>query len=149
MDDVTLALRVAFSLAVVLGIVWVISRAMRGRSAQVQSVPLQVLSRTPVGKHSSIAVISAGQRGLIVGITQHSVQLLGDIDLPQAPAARAEVRTPIELSGHPDADILAALAGNHAAQAAGAASSALAGSLLSPGTWRQAVTAVRERTVRS
>jgi len=152
MDQISLAIRVVLSLAIVLGIMWAISRAMRGRAPAIAGLPLQVIARASLGKRSSIAVISVGGRGVLVGITDHQVTLLGDVDVPTGSQPRSEVRTKLDVpqfSDDPGAEDplheLDSLSLARAQQPDGA----LAGSLLSPTTWRQSVSALRERTVRS
>jgi len=152
MDQISLAIRVVFSLAIVLGIMWAISRAMRGRAPVIAGLPLQVIARASLGKRSSVAVISVGGRGVLVGITDHQVTLLGDVEVPAASQPRSEIRTRLAFPEFDDAsateDALHELDSPGLARAP-QSDGALTGSLLSPATWRQSVAALRERTVRS
>lgn len=153
MDQVMLGVRVVFSLAVVLAMMWGLSRVMRGgRPAPKGGAHrLDVVSRTNLGKRSAIVVLRAGERGLIVGVTEQSISILGEMPLPEDEPA-LEVRTPIaitadgEITEHPAAP---APTGRRRHAAATEQTSTLAGSVLSPATWRQTATAFRERTVRS
>lgn len=153
MDQLLLVLRVVVSLAVVLGLMWAVARAMRHR-AVTRTVPLEVVSRAPLGRKSSVVVLRVGdERGMVVGVTDHQVTLLGEVDLPAAPAAAPERRETIALPKSPSARPAAvvALPGGGAvpeAAASAARDSKLAGSILAPGTWKQAAAALREKTVR-
>jgi flagellar protein FliO/FliZ len=162
-----LAVRVVFSLAVVLLMMWGLSRVLQARGGGgPRTSNLEVVSRATLGKRASVVVVRTGERGLILGVTDQSVSLLGETELP-APAS-AERRTPVELTPEllpegqlvavPDLDIAAdaaeAVAPRRARhRAAGrriaADSSGLSGSVLSPATWRQTAEALREKTART
>jgi flagellar protein FliO/FliZ len=147
-DQVMLVVRVVLSLLVVLAMMWGLSKALRGRQAPGRSPSLEVLSRTAVGRHASVVVLRTGDKGLVVGVTEHTISVLGEMELPQE--AAAEVRTPLEIT----ADGRALEPGpaprpRHRAAAPAGTPSALAGSVLSPSTWRQTASALRERTVRT
>ena len=172
MDQVVLAIRVVFSLAVVLAMMWGLSRVMRGRGGAVRTSNLDVVSRTSLGKRASVVVVRDGGRGLILGVTDQSVTLIGETELVPV-AGPVERRTPVELTPDlvgEDLPLLAAvpdLAPAEAVAATAVAASAttgrrarhrasepsrdggLAGSVLSPSTWRQTAEALRERTARS
>lgn len=152
MDQLLLVLRVVVSLAVVLGLMWAVTRAMRHR-AVTRTVPLEVVSRAPLGRKSSVVVLRVGDdRGMVVGVTDHQVTLLGEVDLPAAPAAAPERRETIALpkSSSRPAAVVALPGGGTVPEAAATAArdSKLAGSILAPSTWKQAATALREKTVR-
>ncbi|GGJ82315.1 hypothetical protein GCM10010123_10020 [Pilimelia anulata] len=163
-----LILRIGFSLLVVFGLMWLLARVVRrplgGRSAGA----LSVLTRTQIGRGAAVAVVRVADRGLIVGVTEHRVSLLGEVDPAAlaAPAAAAERREPV------GPGILGDVPGNGSTPTAGSAppagpasplsplgpvapggghsavADALAGSALSPRVWRQAVAVLRDRTVR-
>lgn len=154
MDSLLLVLRVGVSLAVVLGLMWAVSRALRHRGGT-RAVPLEVVSRAPLGRKSSVAVVRvADGRGMVVGVTDHQVTFLGEVDLPTAPEAAPERRETIALpktaTPAPRAAAVVALPGGAGAVPADPAlgSSKLAGSILAPATWKQATAALREKTVR-
>lgn len=148
-----LGVRVVFSLAVVLAMMWGLSRVMRGGRPQMKGGAhrLDVVSRTSLGKRSSIVVVRAGDRGLIVGVTDHAISVLGEMPLPQEEVV-LEVRTPLAITAEGDvAEHPAAPApsGRRRHAAADEQTSTLSGSVLSPSTWKQTATAFRERTVRT
>ena len=112
--------RLVVSLGVVLGLMWVAARLLArqsgGRIARVtRPVPIQVLARTSLSKNSSVAVVSAAGKALIVGVTDSQVTLLAESDLEalieqpeeEDPAttitAAARTRSPWAVSGQPGA----------------------------------------------
>jgi flagellar protein FliO/FliZ len=142
-DALGLALRVGVSFTLVLGLMWLAARVFRGSLAGRGTGALEVLARQQVGRGASIAVVRVADHALVVGVTEHSVTVLGDpvtdlapFRVPAAPQVAAPAPNPLraqsmELSARqPDPE------------------SALRGSILSPATWRQAVQFLRDRTVR-
>ncbi len=82
-NAVELMVRLVASLGMVVAIILVIARAVRnrggiglGRSAK--GPKLDVLDRTSLSRSASVAVVRVGGRGLIVGITDHTVTLLAE-----------------------------------------------------------------------
>ncbi|MDZ4826747.1 MAG: flagellar biosynthetic protein FliO [Actinomycetota bacterium] len=131
-STVELFVRLALSLAVVLGLMWFMARVMQkkgfapgARRASTRGADVELLSRKPLGKHASIAVIRAGGRAMVVGITEHSVTKLDDADIEEIDLEEVEGKK---------AD------GQWTANAKGPRSS-------SP-TWKAMLEQVRERTVR-
>ncbi|HZC53519.1 MAG TPA: flagellar biosynthetic protein FliO [Mycobacterium sp.] len=132
--------RLLLSLAVVLGAMWLLGRFLgkrSGRRARGGEV-LAVLARQQVSRNSTVAVLKVVDRAIIVGVTDGQVTLLGDTDLeqvealtapPERPVRPVRVRRPRPV----DAD---------------QPRRALSGSALSADTWKQALSALRERTVR-
>jgi flagellar protein FliO/FliZ len=165
--------RVLLSLALVLGVMWVLGRWARSRTGTKgkSRETLTVLARQQLTRNASVAVVKIADRALVLGVTDGHVNLLGDADLSaveagltpatgRRSAARAAT-APRPLTVTPDEldDDLRALipstsasasaprrASRHASKPAGR--SALEGSALSLSTWVQAIDAVRERTVR-
>jgi flagellar protein FliO/FliZ len=132
-DSITLALRVGFSLLVVLGLMWIAARMFRGKLTSRGAGTLEVLARQQVGRGASVALLRVADRAIVVGVTEHRITLLGE---PITDLATLTASTPaVEISLDGDAST------------AGAAGP-LRGSLLSPATWRQVVQLIRERTVR-
>lgn len=82
-NAVELMVRLVASLGMVVAIILVIARAVRnrgglnlGRSAK--GPKLDVLDRASLSRSASVAVVRVGGRGLIVGITDHTVTLLAE-----------------------------------------------------------------------
>lgn len=74
-----LAIRTVFSLAVVLGLLLVLTRVAgrryRGRSGAVRVVQRQALSRG-----SAVTVVEVGRRTLVLGVTEQQVQVLAELE---------------------------------------------------------------------
>ena len=123
---VELLVRLVFSLAVVLGLLVLLSRLSAKRFRGGVDAPIRVMHRQPLTRSSAVAVLQVGSRTLLVGTTEQSVQLLAELDPSDledaAPAAAPEP-----------------------APAARASDRALAGSVLSAQTWRQALAAATRR----
>jgi flagellar protein FliO/FliZ len=129
-----LTLRLVFSLAVVIGLLLLLARFSSRRLRGPSDSLVRVLHRQPISRHNAVTVVSVGSRVLV--LTELDPAELEDtaLDLP-APrpirgAHRADARpvTPI------------ALPARKAEQP-----SPLAGSVLSPATWRQALVAATRR----
>ena len=87
----TLALRLAVSMGVVLALMLVAAKLLRRaqayaagsaaaprgrRPARVTRIPIAVSSVTALNRNASVAIVRAGGRELVVGITEHQVTLL-------------------------------------------------------------------------
>ena len=159
MDAVALVGRLLVSLSVVLGLLWLLARRMN-RGGRLKNTRLvDVISRQQVSRTASVAVVRVMDRALIVGITDGQISVLGETDLaaveqrleesapkpapkPVRTAARSAARTtPRSTTARP------APAGR--AHDDEAPRKALAGSALSPDTWRQTLESLRELTVRT
>jgi flagellar protein FliO/FliZ len=182
--DVSAVGRLLLSLAMVLGLMWLIARRVRRRSGtgRRQSRVVDVLARQQISRNVSVAVIRVVDRTLVVGISDGGVSMLAEADsaavaaaLEQqgnvarpAKAARAPrssrspsvavidgrvVRLPQNPDSHSDAAegqrTPAPRAATEQPRTSPLSGSALQGSALSPATWRQAFTSVRELTTRA
>ncbi|GAA0609496.1 hypothetical protein GCM10009547_09490 [Sporichthya brevicatena] len=158
-DNVALLLRVGFSFTLVLGLMWVAARVLKNRTSGRPTDTVEVLARTQLGRGSSVAVLRIGDRALVLGVTEKSVVQLGE-----------EIRDLSSLRGRTVAEVLPAATEHDistvralftgddistgsrsaapSAPQAMAGQGALAGSILSPATWRMGMDALRERTVR-
>ena len=146
MDGVLLYVRVALSLAVVLGVMWALSRVVRKRVPQVRGLPVQLISRTPMGRRSSVVVLAFGDRSLLVGVTPQSMVLLGETPAREPQEVTSESRTTVDLASELGATTAG---GQPGGQAPDGVDGALSGSVLSLATWRRGLAALRERTVRT
>lgn len=159
--------RLTISLAVVLGIVWLLARRVRKSGRGGGQGLIDVLGRQQLSRSASIAVVHVGDQALIVGVTDGQVSVLGQTDLAAALAAGTQpatrrTRSPrrTEASRLHLASAAPPAAHAHRASSArpakdGAAQlpepsprSALAGSALSPQTWKQTLESLREMTAR-
>jgi flagellar protein FliO/FliZ len=85
MSAFALVLRLVLSMAVVLGLMWVAGRILRNRSGMTGKATggrqaIEVLARRGLSKTASVAVVRAGGRTLVLGVTDATITLLGDAD---------------------------------------------------------------------
>ena len=186
---VELVIRLVFSLAVVLGMLLLLTRFSAKKFRGGADALVRVVHRQPLSRTSAVAVVTVGSRVLVVGTTEHQVQLLTELDpdeleLPSAVTVPAPALALTEPDGvwelstldelfepRPSASVDATEpayaprpAGKHAAPArtevvapnrarsfehataaSRAADGALAGSILSAQTWKQAFAAATSR----
>jgi flagellar protein FliO/FliZ len=145
MDSLTLALRVVLSLAFVVALLWYIqrrvSRTQRGTRA---GDPLTVISRRGLGQKSSVVVIETDGKRFLLGVTEQSVNVLHQSDAPQQRptlAPSGENVFALKLAEASRAEGEQPAPGRHRRQAP---TPPLQGSILSPGTWKQAREAIRK-----
>jgi flagellar protein FliO/FliZ len=139
---IELVLRIAFSLLVVLGLMWALAKlARRPLTGNRGAGVLSVLNRQQLSRTASVTVVRVADRALILGVTDAQVSLLGETDLvafEHVAAATTEQRDAVPLLGRVDAP------GEDVALTPGI----FDGSVLSPRTWRSTVDFLRERTAR-
>ncbi|GAA1957600.1 hypothetical protein GCM10009798_16270 [Nocardioides panacihumi] len=129
MDMLGLVVRLVCSLAVVLGLLLLIARFAGKRFQGRTGAPVQILHRQPISRGSSVAVVSVGTRILVLGTTEQQVTLLTELEPDEIGVDVTEpvaVETP-EPARHRSGPT--------------AATTPLAGSLLSGQTWKQALAA--------
>ena len=125
---IELIVRIAFSLLVVLGLMWGLAKLARRPLAGRGGGALDVLARQQLSRGSSVAVVRVADRALVLGVTDSGVSLLADADADvfaeytSQPSIR---RTKVELEP--------------------AKGGRLAGSALSPTTWTQAASFFRSK----
>lgn len=142
-----LMVRLVASLAVVVGLMLLLAKLVGKRYGARAGAPVQVLHRQPLSRSASVAVVTVGSRVLVLGATDQQVSLLTELDPEELVVAELEAGLDAELDA--DLDLAADRSGDLAAPAPGrttAAPGALAGSVLSPQTWRQAIAAATGKT---
>jgi flagellar protein FliO/FliZ len=85
MDSLILGLRVLVALGAVLGLMWFLQRrigAAKGRGRRRAGRTLNVVSRQSVGQKASVVVIDAGDKRFLLGVTEHSINVLHAGDIP-------------------------------------------------------------------
>lgn len=180
-SSLLLGLRVLLSLAAVFGLLWYAGRRLSGTGTvrRSRAAAVSVVGRQSLGGKTGVALVEVGGRRLLLGVSEHGVNLLTEVDMPEpeaAPARTERVELDPELleSVLPDVrsgllpDLLPTGVAARAASAATAVASPLMplstpaarkpavpkprnpleGSILDAATWRQAVVAVQERTLR-
>jgi len=102
-QTVELVGRLLISLAVVIGLIWLVAKKMRGgRRGGLRSDRLiDVLGRQNLSRTSSVAVLRVADRALIVGVTDSSVRMLGELELDAVQATLAEMDPSTRRSGIP------------------------------------------------
>ncbi|GAB3684204.1 flagellar biosynthetic protein FliO [Angustibacter aerolatus] len=162
MELASLVGRMAVSLVVVLAVLWLAARALRkGQRRASKGVDLDVLARQPLAQRASLAVVRLGDQALVLGVTEHRVELLAqqplaslvpdevatEVAVPQqlAPAQQVDVAQPVDVAQVPVLQVAPTRAQQRSQQQP---QGPLAGSALSPQTWGKALDAVRELTVR-
>lgn len=101
MQTVELVGRLLISLAVVIGLIWLVARKMRGgrRRAMRTDRLIDVLGRQNLSRSSSLAVVRVADRAMIVGVTDSSVRMIGEIELDAVQAKLAEMDPATRLGG--------------------------------------------------
>ena len=125
---IELVIRVVFSLAVVLGLLWFVARTSSRRLGGRGRSMVRVVARQPLARAASLAVVEVGDRVLVVGISENGVSLLTEMDPDELPVEDATA---------------------DAAERVGrrrVATPTLDGSMLSSQTWRQAWAAATSRS---
>ncbi|SEB88921.1 flagellar protein FliO/FliZ [Nocardioides exalbidus] len=158
-----LTVRLVVSLAIVVGLMLLLARLAGKRYGARAGAPVQVLHRQALSRSASVAVVTVGGRVLVLGTTDQQVSLLTELDpdeleleelddLVTADTA-PDAAVPVEDAPALPAPTLAptlATRGSHRATPAPRRTTtpdrtseggALAGSILSGQTWRQAIAA--------
>jgi flagellar protein FliO/FliZ len=100
---------------------------------------IRVLHRQAISRHNAVTVVSVGSRVLVLGTTEHEVRVLTELEPEELEETAAIAALPA-----------ARPRGAHRASGAPVITSApsqgpLTGSVLSPATWRQALSAATGR----
>ncbi len=152
---IELVIRLVFSLAVVVGLLLVLTKLSANRFRGSADAFVRVVHRQTLSRSSALAVVAVGSRVLVLGTTEQQVQLLTELDADELDLAELDSQLDSGLVDQQGSvvdrrtdlsTLLAPSAGRsfrrmRALGAARASESALAGSLLSTHTWRQAFTA--------
>lgn len=150
-----LTVRLVFSLAVVIGLLLLLTKIGSRRFRGQHGALVRVLHRQSLSRNSSVVVVSVGSRLLVLGTTEQQVRVLTELDADELddPEALVVSGSPI-LTGLPstlEASSSGTRRGRGAHRAevvpvvAEAPTGALAGSVLSVNTWRQALAAATRR----
>lgn len=134
-----LTIRLVVSLAIVVGLLLVLARVGARKFRGQAGALVHVVHRQPLSRTSAVAVVTVGSRVLVLGTTEHQVSILTELD-PEELAGEVE----LELGDSTDGDGIATLDTLAARPTRPLLADpleprgALAGSVLSPQTWRQA-----------
>ena len=81
--------RLLFSLAVVMGLMWAAASMLRKRgmgvakSRSAHGADIELLSRRPMGRNTSIAVVRVGEKAIVVGVTDQRITKLDDAEVAE------------------------------------------------------------------
>lgn len=144
MEVLTLALRVVLSLGFVVVLLWYIQRRVsRTQHGARAGDPLVIVSRRGLGQKSSVVVVETDGKRFLLGVTEQSVSVLHTSDAPAAEsdagAAPGKVFA-LKLAQATGTDGEAPVARRRDQRQP----SPMEGSVLSPGTWKQASQAIRK-----
>jgi flagellar protein FliO/FliZ len=164
-DTVVVALRVVLSLAVVLGLLWVLQRRLsRGSGSRAANV-VTVVGRQGLGQKASVVVVDVDGRRFVLGVTEQSISVLHDGETDPSRAVPAGIGT-VHPEARNDLSAVAFARSLHAASGgptlvpSGTDTPAeppltfrprrdrspagrLGGSILSPSTWQQTAALLR------
>ena len=140
-----LTVRLLVSLSLVLGLLLLLARYGGRRFRGNRDSMVRVLHRHQLSRGSTVSVVAVGSRLLVLGATEHQVRVLTELDPEDLATTGADVLTLADAQGgRPGAE--PATPSTAAAQAAAPGQGALAGSVLSAATWKQALAAATRRT---
>ncbi|MBV1780021.1 flagellar biosynthetic protein FliO [Paeniglutamicibacter sp. ABSL32-1] len=158
-------LRVIVSLAAVFGLLFYLRKRVLTRFGSPRASQLSVVERQGLGPKSSVVLLDVQGRRYLLGVAESSISVLDSFEAPEpvAPDPLEEVNAPVTMAersrafaahlntmrqggvpaNEPGAEGPAANEQGTPAVLSSTPSGALAGSILSPDTWRRAVAAVR------
>lgn len=148
-----LAVRLIGSLAVVVGLLLLIARGVNKRFKAPAGATIQVVHRQALGRGQGVAVVAVGSRVLVLGTTEQQITLLAEVepeevgidvleeddveaDLETEPESGFAAELDKDLSGEPVKPV------KTVKPVLPTPAGPLVGSVLSPQTWKQAVSAV-------
>jgi len=163
-DTVVVALRVILSLAVVLGLLWVLQRRLsRGAGSRTANL-VTVVGRQGLGQKASVVVVDVDGRRYVLGVTEQSISVLHDAETEQETVAK---HGPVRADSANDRSAVAFARSLHAASGGPtlvppapaeepallaptlrprrdrSGAGRLSGSILSPSTWQQTAALLR------
>jgi flagellar protein FliO/FliZ len=168
---VELAVRLVFSLAVVVGLLLLTVKVGGRKFRPRNGAAVRIVHRQALSRGTAVAVVEVGNRVLVLGTTEHQVNVLAELE--EGELDRSSDLTIVDSTLDPASQVIALedvraahpvhfeaepaprrRAGSHAARPAPKApkqtrravpTGPLAGSILSPQTWRQALGAASGR----
>lgn len=138
-----LALRLVFSLAIVVGLLLLLAKVAGRRFQGKAGSAIQVVHRQPLSRGSGVAVVTVGERVLVLGTTEHQVTLLTELEPDEIELAlQQHLQHDPEQAPTAEESRVRAVP-SHRAALQPTKDGPLAGSVLSPETWRQALRVAR------
>ncbi len=143
MKAVLLVFQVVLALGIVLALMWLLARAIRGTGLARGAGMIELLARAPMTKGSAVTVVRVADRVLILGVTETQITVLTEADLAQV---RAAVATSAE--GTDGVSNGRRISRQRSLGLRETGAGPLAGSVLSLESWRRVFALLRERTIR-
>jgi flagellar protein FliO/FliZ len=145
MDTVITAIRVIVSLGVVLGLLWFLQRRItRGAKTRSAGSPVTIVTKQAISPKASVVVIDVEGTRLLLGVTEHAVSVLQSGEAPPKPVSAEVFADSLSkaATSQPTANRSTGLLtdfglGGKTSQGA------MAGSILSPSTWKQMASVFR------
>jgi len=136
-DTLFTALRVAVSLALIIGLIWFVQRRSAKWSRKRSKRPITVIGRQSLGGKSRVVIVEADGTHFVLGVTDASVVVLKSRELDtfaDALAAEEAIEVPDDLGELDDAPAL---------PPAPVPAPTFAQAITSPDTWRRAAQSLR------
>lgn len=139
----SMLIRLVCSLAIVVGLLFLVTR-LAGRRFQARAgAPIQVIARQQLTRASTISVVTVGTRVLVLGSTDNQVTLLAEVEPDEVGLDPETLIAETVYAEEPTAEAGLNDPPAPAAPVRKEPTSKLDGSILSPQTWRRAWSAVR------
>jgi flagellar protein FliO/FliZ len=142
-DTLFTALRVAVSLALIIGLIWFVQRRSAKWSKKRTKRAITVIGRQSLGGKSRVVIVEADGTHFVLGVTDSSVVVLKSRELDtfaDALAAEESIEIPDDLGELDDAPELAP---TPAAASVPVPTPTFAQAITSPDTWRRAAQSLR------
>ena len=103
METVGLVVKLVFSLAAVLGLLWVAAKVMsRGLlGGGTNTATLTVVARQPLTRTASVALVRVGERAVLLGVTDQQVSVLSEQDADELMDVLESTATQSSTALHP------------------------------------------------
>jgi flagellar protein FliO/FliZ len=146
---VSLMFRLTVSMVVVLGLMWVLARVMKNRAGSIRPArgrrsefAIEVVARQQLGRNMGIAVVKMGTKVYALGMTENQITQLAELDRSELDRSELDGDdSAIDLDGEIQA--LPRTTGPSAKNWTAALGSSSSGP-----TWKNALDAMREKTLR-
>ena len=144
-----LTIRLIVSLSIVVGLLLLLARFGARKFRGQAGALVRVVHRQPLSRTSAVAVVTVGSRVLVLGTTEHQVSILTELE-PEEIEGHVTLDLPPEEEDDDlvTLDTLAARSARPLLADPLEPRGALAGSVLSPQTWRQTLDSLRDMTSR-
>lgn len=147
MDTLFTALRVAVSLALIIGLIWFVQRRSAKWSRKRSKRPITVIGRQSLGGKSRVVIVEADGTHFVLGVTDTSVVVLKSRELDSFADALAAEEADASVGLPTEADEAPALAPVQAPVPVPAPAPVpvptFAQAITSPDTWRRAAQSLR------